>query len=185
MRIKVDKQPASVTDQVTSRLRSLDLEYGSLVRELEIDKNDLDNLLQKHPGYIASIGERVAELVSIRDGMKDRIKMAEAQAAVDLRRKDERNREKQTEAAYKALVDLDEDRGKAFRLHLDVAREVSRWESLRDAFQERGHALRLLGQLFAAGYWSLNAVKGGAAAYSEAANDDRRKRMAEARDRRK
>lgn len=171
------------TDPIKHRLVTLGMEYISYQRDLLIDKQHLDDILETHAETVADVGDRVAELVSMRDTMKDRVKVREARAAIDIRFRYEANENKQTESAYKALVDIDEGRLAAVALHIEVNRECSRWESLRDAFQERGHALRQLGQLFAAGYWALATVNAGRTHEVQAASiEDRRERMAKARE---
>lgn len=173
--------PSSVSPTVEGRFQTLDLEYGHFSRELEIDKNHLDDALLKQPQLLARAGEIHAEVVSLRDGLKDQLEVESAKAQIDVR---ERATKKQNEGEIKARSILYKSRMRASKQYIQACGEAERWDSLQKSFRDRGFVLSTLSELWQSGYFSNSHSK--ASKYSAESQEDsiqrRRQQLKEKRE---
>lgn len=164
---------------VEDRMKSLDLDYAYFERQLEIDKDHLDDALVGQPSLMAKVGAIYAEVVSIRDGLKDQFERSKAFAEIDVR---ERTNEHMNEGEIKARATLDPRRRKAAEKYARACGEAERWDNMQSAFRDRGYALKTLAELWSFGYFANSSAGGRASAeMQEDSIKRRREAMAEKR----
>ncbi len=131
---------------------------------LLIDKDNLTEVMASQADLFFRVGEECAIAISVRDEAKERIATVDAEIGQHLRLTNSKKPEgKVTEAGIKDQIQINSQHQQAFGEYADAKKRAERFIALRDAFQERGRALRDLGQLYAAGYFSISASKGAAA----------------------
>ena len=134
------------------RLNSEELDLRKCLR---IDKNDLDNELIRQPELFYHASTSYALCVSQRDQAKLDLERAEAEADSKIRRaavKDDKVK-KITEAEIVARRAMAPEVREAQDSYLSARAAVERAAALRDAYQQRGYAVKDLVNLYVSGYY--------------------------------
>ena len=134
---------------------------------LNIDKDNLTEAMAAQADLFFRVGEEYAIAISEREEAKERVAIIDAELGQDSRLKKGKvgkaKEERLTESAIKDLIQINPKHLQAFEAYTATKKRAERFTALRDAFQERGRMLRDLGQLYAAGYFSITVSKGAAA----------------------
>lgn len=129
---------------------------------LQIDTEELNDAMAKQADLFFKIGEECSLAISRRDEAKENLNTVDADLGQSLRNT-KKGDDKRTEGAVRDLIQTDTRHQEAFEKYNMARRDAAVLESLRDAFQERGRMLRDLGQLYAAGYFTVRSSKNAAA----------------------
>lgn len=127
---------------------------------LIIDKYRLDDALEKQAYCMYQVAEEYAEKVSKRDALKERIDTVDAEIADKLRKSAAVAGDKLTEANLQQKISMHEQHLKAHEEFLEAKKEAEVWGALKDAFIQRGLALRELASLYTANYFANEPIKG-------------------------
>ena len=130
--------------------------YDYYSGKLRINEHDLNTTIREHPEYLYHVGKECALAVSRRDGLKDEMKRAMANVLL----KAKNGVEKCTDTQANAKVDLDREVIAARKAYMDACLESDLWAELKDAFLQRGYALKDLCNMYLANYYSETSVKG-------------------------
>jgi hypothetical protein len=158
MRPKVKSPPPTVKTDTLVEFRSY----------LKIDKNSLTEAMAEQADLFFRVGEECALAVSRRDEAKEALSTVDAELGQELRN-GKKTEDRVTEGAIKDKIQTNPRHLRAFEAHTEAKKQAERLVALRDAFQERGRMLRDLGQLYAAGYFTVESSKGAAADIGRAA----------------
>lgn len=130
---------------------------------LKIDKDALTEAMAVQADLFFRVGDECSLAVSERDEAKERIATVDAEIGHRLRAKKGKSEDRVTESAIKDAIQTDPQHQVAFENYATAKKRAEQFTALRDAFQERGRMLRDLGQLYAAGYFTVASSKGAAA----------------------
>ena len=158
----------------------MNLEIDEFRKYLEIDKNDLDTEVSRHPSLLYEIGEAYVEAAAQRDALKEMLATIDAQ--LDSIVREELEGEKVTESIVKSRIQVHPNHKAAFQAHIDAKELADKLAALKEAFHARSYMLRELAALFVSNYFSSTSVQDtttDAAVYKR-----QRQRLAEARERR-
>ncbi len=163
------------------------MNINELQERLRIDRDDLDECLASQPTLVAQVGRQWSLALSERDGAKNHLKEVEAKEYARIRGVLEEEG-KVTETMISQRLVLSK-RVQAAKVDvIEAAQRASELETLKDAFKDRGYALKGLVDLFLASYYekdSAGSVEASRSHHSEAMYERNRKRLAEARRARK
>lgn len=126
---------------------------------LIIDKNSLDEELEKQPILLFEICRATSEAISLRDSEKQRLEVIDASINEDLRQEAFRTNTKITEAKLAAAVLLDHRHTQTYADYSEARKEADLWIALKEAFIQKGFALRELVELYLSGYFATSSVK--------------------------
>lgn len=119
-------------------------DFDDLKKALKIDRNDLDTIVMRQPQLFFQVAEEHVQAVSTRDAIEQRIKELTAELDAAIRRKADKADEKITEPAVKQKI-LSDDQMKQLQGELiEAVKEANLWYALRQAFEQRMDALKLL-----------------------------------------
>lgn len=147
---------------------------GELRSYLMIDKDALDDMLQEQPDLMFRVSEVLEQAVSLRDQAKEYLAVTDAECATHYRGKEE----KATESKIRDAVQLDSRHAVAFETYMHWKKETGVLGALKDAFEQRGHRLRDLGNLYVSGYFSTSAHKQATGAVQDRRAEEGRAAMA-------
>lgn len=128
-----------------------------LSQRVDFDRNALDDAIEEHAGLVLRVSDIYAYAINDRDQAKQAMEAEYAKACDRARRGSE---EKKTEGAIKEAAQLDKKYVAAEQAYLAAKLAADLASSLKDAYDARGKALSMMGQLFIAGYYSLTTIKG-------------------------
>lgn len=143
-------------------------------KRMRIDKNDLDYAVSDQPVLFSDVADRAAEAVSIRDAASAAVEDVEARLGRAIRRK--RREEKITEKLIGELIKKEREYVDAFEFYLMTKERANRWNALKAAFEQRKDMLKVMGQLYAANYFSTGSLEGDRN-LEDICNQSRRKRL--------
>lgn len=126
---------------------------------LLINKHGLDDALEQQALYTFEVGEIYAEKVSVRDALKENIDTVDADIAEGLRKAAEASGVKITEAGIQQKISRSARHLEAYNDFLEAKKDAEKWGALRDAFIQRGLALRELANLYTANYFANEPIK--------------------------
>lgn len=152
-------------------------------RELQIDRDGLDEALIRQPQLIFEVSEARARAVSYRDGLKDDLKRISAEAIADMREEALKEGKKVTETQLAADVNRHPAVVKATREYNAACFEADQWEALKQAFHDRTHILRELADLWIAGYFTSSSVRASSNDVRNQEYNENRAKLREARQR--
>lgn len=125
----------------------------SLEQGLRIDENALEEALQQQADLFYRVSKNLALLISQRDAAKQEREYTEAKADSYLRDDARNSDDKITEKEIESRKKLDTSVIKVSDKYLRLAAEVKQWEALKEAYLQRGYALKELVVLFVRGYY--------------------------------
>jgi len=132
--------------------RRVEPTIADLEAELTIDQNKLEDACRNHPDLLYEVGKQLSLLISRRDQAKKNLKVAEAEADLEIRRKFE-GEKKPTETEIGHRVQLDDDVLEATDALLELERQVGETWAMKEAFQARGSAIEFLIKLYLGNYY--------------------------------
>ena len=134
-------------------------DFTRLRKRLFIDAMNIDDELIEYPQILMEVSTHVADLIRTRDQTRHDAKVARAKAADEIRREPLGEGEKaRSETQINSLLDQHPGVIRAERQQIVVAHECQLWQGLLDSMQEKGKAMRTMGQLMASGYLAPSAV---------------------------
>lgn len=128
--------------------------FADLETGLQIDRNNLDEIVEQHPSLYYEVSKRMAMLVSQRDAAKQYIKEIEGHVYLNIRNKARADGEKITENELAALQVTNKEVIKAHDTYAELSGEVGKWGALKDAYEQRSYAIKDEVQLYLANYYS-------------------------------
>jgi hypothetical protein len=143
--------------------------------KLQIDRHALDDALVEQPETFHSVSKAYVYAVSNRDELKDKIRKTDANLYLEIREEAALNKEKLTEAAVQARLEVHESHTAAREAYLESCKQADLWQALKEAFQQRSYVLKDLAGLYISGYYATTSVKGKASKEVEEIADNTRK----------
>jgi Arc/MetJ family transcription regulator len=128
---------------------------------LMIDKYALDDALEQQAFRMYQVSERTAEAISIRDRCKENVETTDAETAEAIRKHYLKTGDKLTEANLLQQVATSKAHLDAHEEYIEAKKQADLWSSLKDAYIQRGLALRELAGLYVAGYFADLPIKSG------------------------
>ena len=155
-------------------------------KALRIDKMALERDVSRQPELFYGVADEYVRAISVRDAVKDNLAQIEASMDQAIRERSALSGEKITEKVVAAWVlDTDEYKDAVGELR-EAQRAVGAWNSLREAFMQRAHALKVMADLFVANYYGSGEHKSTSQRdVSDKAYDGRKKAMSKKRRERK
>lgn len=126
------------------------MRFSRIVDQLPIDKHLLDDALETQASTQYEISSEVAKHGEIVSGLKDDLKVLEA----DLAQTFFDSAVKQTVKQIESEVLLDSERIQLSKDLRSAQLELERWQGLLDAWRQRGFALKVLADLHSTDYFS-------------------------------
>lgn len=127
---------------------------------LKVDKLSLDDELVQQPSLLFSVSEACAEAAAARDMYKELLATADAELFEKVRDDLDQADEKYTDTRIKGLVQTNKKHRAAFDFFSKAKAKAEMLEALKNAFIQRGYAIRNLCELFVANYYEQNSVRG-------------------------
>lgn len=132
-----------------------------LKKHLSLDKYALDDELEKQATVYYEICEAAASALSKRDTAKHQLELTDARLGDEIRTKAGRLGEKMTEAKLAQEVTCAEEHVQAYEEYLEAKHQADLWAALKEAFSQKGHALREMADLYVSGYFAGSDIKTG------------------------
>lgn len=126
----------------------------SYVKDLEIDKNHLDDECLEQPGRYLFWAEKLVDAEDERDRLKRKREVVYAEAEERIRIEADVSGEKITEAKVKAKVVLDAEVDKVESEYIEACKKAKLMSVAVEAFQQRKKSIEHLVSLYGLGYYS-------------------------------
>lgn len=128
---------------------------GLVYREdLKIDQHDLDTACLRQPVLFDQYAQALTPLYKLRDEIKFQMEQTSARLDGLIRESASAEGKKITEVMIQNEITRNLEYGNLQQKYINVCAEVKEMEVIRDAFSQRKDMLKLLVELFIAGYWS-------------------------------
>lgn len=138
--------------------------------KLRFDRDALDDCLSEQPFVFQEVSERCARMISKRDAQKDEYKRIRADLFVQIKSSSEGSK-RITDSEATAQIDMHPKYLEAHRRYIELCEQAAKWESLKDAFVQRSHAIRDMVRLTATDSYASDRIVG--------AEEENRQRKAE------
>lgn len=150
---------------------------------IKIDKHSLDECVMQQPELFYRVAEKLALEISLRDELKDKLTVVQAEVDELVRMDAAKNETKVTESAIKNLVVQHPDVVSVRNTLARLNKSVGLLQALKESYSQRSYMLKELVSLFLASYYGdETATASGAKDRTYAKN---RKAMQDERARRK
>ena len=123
-------------------------------KDLLIDRDNLDEEVIKQPTLFDHYAQMLVPLYKERDGLKLGIEQLSAQLDGVLREGASARGEKMTETKLQGEITNNPQLQNLNLKYINICTEVKEREAIRDAFQQKKDMLKLLIELYIAGYWA-------------------------------
>ena len=133
---------------------------------LVIDKNDLDNVCAQQADIYYRIADRYSLARDEADLAKAELDIGNSKLALSFRQKAEKDGIKTTEGKISEAVLASSEHAAGQELLQQKQLEVARWGNLREAFTQRSQMIKILADLYSAGYWTSGSLRGAAGSAS-------------------
>lgn len=133
-------------------------EYQQFKAGLQIDRDDLDTMVQQQAALFHEVFERHILAVSLRDDKAKHLSERDAEIAREFRRQQEAAKEKCTEAMTNDAVLLHPEHQRIKAEFDMLKRNADLWYSLREAYDQRVKMLHELVALHSAQYFGSTAA---------------------------
>lgn len=130
-----------------------------LKEHLTIDKNALDDELEKQALVYFEICEASAHALSSRDELKQVMEVVDAEIADGIRTRAAKTGDKITEAKLSQEILLDDKHTEAYSAYLEAKKDADLWAALKESFSQKGFALRELAELYISGYFAGSGIR--------------------------
>lgn len=121
--------------------------------QLAIDKDNLDDVVIANVLLYNEVGRELELSVSRRDQMKFDLERLQVNVEAKARRRAGKEGEKVTDRAIKVMVDQDDEVLEMEQKLLDASADVRQWGRIKNSFENRNTALKLLTTQAAAGLY--------------------------------
>ncbi len=111
-------------------------------KALKIDRNDLYFMCLIHSEVFEHVTEALAKAIDRRDTLKDSLNVVMAKEIKNLRAYYADKGEKVTEARLEQEAILTSNYREAFRKYMEAKEEADIWQGVKEAFMQRGRALK-------------------------------------------
>lgn len=128
------------------------LEFRSM---LVVNKHDLDNALERQAAYFDDISQQVIQQGKKLTELKDELSQLEGRLAEEIRE----DEPKLTVGAIAHKVKRDRHRLVKWQELQDVTAVYEQWDSLRDAWKQRGYSIKTLAALYGDQYFSIDSTR--------------------------
>lgn len=128
--------------------------FSQLEAGLSIDPHNLNDALAEQPTLFYHVAKQLALEISRRDAAKQTLAEVEASADQGIRDHAETNEFKLTEKDVESQKRLDPNVQQCIKVLADLEYRTRRLTALKDAFQERGYALKGLVDLYSISYYA-------------------------------
>lgn len=125
---------------------------------LQIDKNNLDEAVQRQPVLYYMVAQKHALALSQRDEAYDRIKTVDAELSLDLREDFGEKGIKFTEGTIQAAILDHPDHKAAVKDHNHLKYVCDELLALKESYSQRSYMLRELVELYVSGYYGSDNV---------------------------
>lgn len=149
---------------------------------LEIDKDGLDEAIERQAALYFKVAEHGAYAQSRRDQAKADMDSMFATACDKARTRAAKSDTKITEAMVKESAETSELYKQAVRDYLEAKTDAELLQALERSFDQRGKMLRELAQLFISGYFQVSGVSAAANSTKDHRANMNRQRMQLSRD---
>lgn len=136
-----------------------------------INKFALDEEQIRQPALYHDIADQLSLAISKKDELETAAKQIRADRDAEIRQDFAEREEKLTEKALEAELLRDDAVKAALADAAEMAVEVRRWSNLLETVKQRGHALRVLGDLYLGGYFQATSTGSGRVRAQEARSD--------------
>jgi hypothetical protein len=160
---------------------ALSPKYDELRAAVRINRDKLDEEVERQSSLFIEICEEHVQACSSRDLARDELARTDAEIAREARRKANEAKEKMTDAMCSDAIMLDPRHVAGSRKLQDLRREADRWDALREAFGQRVRMLHELVQLYGAGYFTSGTAGGTRSEVNNALAQSAREKMDAAR----
>ncbi len=151
-------------------------ELDRLREQLLISKHELDKEVSRQPVLYQEVAEQVAVTTSYRDAAKKRLAETEASVARKIRLIHRESKTRFTDRQVQDEIVGTVTYIKAYKRFLRYKLLTSRWEALRNAYEQRAMMLRTMAQLYSAQYYSSGSISEQAASGRQAMTHARQRR---------
>lgn len=127
---------------------------------LLINKNGLDEVCITQAQILDDISDRVVGARSQRDEVKAELEELSASLSLKYRKTAEDAGEKITEGKITAKIQSDDGYKKCSQRLFDLRNESELWENKKQSFLQRASMIKLLCELYLAGYYERGMVSG-------------------------
>lgn len=145
-------------------------------RKLVIDKNAMDEELERQAAHYYEISAAFSDACAERDTAKLALENLDATLSLEIRRAAAVAEEKVTEGNIKDQIQATKKRKEAAEEYMDLCKHVEDLRNLKDAWMQRSHSLRNLVELYGAEYWSGSEARAASTQRNEAHADDYKRR---------
>lgn len=142
--------------------------YRELREQLIIDKNNLNECVERQPQLHQEVGEKLSMLTSQRDGKNEELMRLDSMLANEIRDKAARSNQKMTVGEVNDAVMLHPKHTTLQDTYAALKAEADLWQVLRNSFEQRGKMLREEVSLFTTGYFQTGALRGSHGAVRDA-----------------
>lgn len=145
--------------------------FDYLTDRLPIDKHGLDEEFLQQPVLFQIVTDQLAEYIHQRDSQKLKLEEIYADLSNNIRYQAQTSNIKFTEDQIKQTIIANRKYKDASIAYLEIKKITDKWIGLKEAYSQRGFALRDLAELWRYGYFSSNSsptnAPAGTARYDE------------------
>lgn len=150
--------------------------------ELRIDKFNLDDELVSQAEIFYKVAEKHIDSIDERDRLYQSLKNIESGLSLEVRSNCENEGKKVTEKVIETLVNTNPQRLVAQEDYLKAKKKCDDLAVMKEALQQKSYMLKELVQLYVAGYYSIESVRGDSKNGNEARHKLGRERVKLSRD---
>lgn len=159
---------------------------GSFMENMDaaimIDKHSLDECVMQQPELFHKVAERLALDISLRDEIKDRLSVIQAEADAQIRRDAEIAEMKVSETQIKMEITKHPDVVEVRNLLASLNKSVGLLQALKESYGQRSYMLKELVSLYLAQYYGDETATASGA--KDRAHERNKRAMREERERR-
>ncbi len=140
---------------------------------LKISKHNLDGALEVQAEIMDQISQQVVMLQREVNDAKDSLAKLEGRLLIEFKE----DGTKLSVGVVDAMIRRDQTRSRAWDHYQDVMSELDSWSKLLDAWKQRGFAIKGLGDLYGASYFTVNSLGSDRQIRRDREHEDRRALM--------
>lgn len=127
--------------------------YMEYKKDLQIDSNDLDTCCLRQPILFDMYSQKLIPLYKLRDEIKLEIESFSAKLDGLIRESASAEGKKLTEAMVQNEIVRNIQMNALQQKYINICSEVKEAEIIKEAFQQRKDMLKIITELYIAGYW--------------------------------
>jgi hypothetical protein len=141
------------------RPRLSENDEGDFRSRMRIDREQLDLELAEQGELYNHVARKLAAAINERDRLEEDKKLAKAEAALRIRKRQENLKGDVREKAIEALIESDADYRAAVDDYLRSCKKADDLRADTEGMAQRGYALKDLAALWLGGYWQSNSAQ--------------------------